>query len=118
MTITTETRVQTDEFSVYERHHHVLSYEYMDELELFDDLRYGDVKKYFGDKDDVYDVSFQYIQTDNGWLKVEMIFSGMDDDAQEKSFKTTIEYQGSSKYAMIMSGIMDEIEQNWLEYNS
>jgi len=123
MTISTEPREQTDDpladFDTEEEHWTMLTYEMMDELELFDDIRYGDVKKYFGDKEEMYEITLRELDCEGGdtWIKVEICFEGENGDDKQK-FKTTMEYNGSSKYALLMCGIWEEIQNRWIEDNT
>jgi hypothetical protein len=119
MTISTEPREQTDDlFDTKEEHWTMLSYEMMEELELFDDIRYGDVKKYFGDKEEMYEITLRELDCEGDtWIKVEICFEGEDGDDKQK-FKTTIEYNGSSKYALLMCGVWEEIQNRWIEDNT
>tara|TARA_R100000773_G_scaffold42501_1_gene39818 strand:- start:642 stop:1028 length:387 start_codon:yes stop_codon:yes gene_type:complete len=125
MTTSTEPREQTDDpladFDTEEEHFTMLSYEMMKELELFDDLRYGDVKKHFPDKEGMYEITIRELECEgDDWIKVEICFEGIDlgDGNAVPKFKQTIEYNGSSKYAMLMCGVWEEIQDRYIEENT
>jgi len=101
------------------KHTILLSFEFIDKLELLDHVSHGDMKKWFAEHDDAYEVTVQneYIKADQysfctTHFTVEGYCRDYTGEVEDKIFTCKMRYNSSSAYAMQMCEVWEIIEEN------
>lgn len=103
-----DVREQVDSFNYYKKYTTLLSFGAMEELELFEDLKYGDVKKYFKN-DNAHEVSIERVgeRVDvfgTQYYTERFEFTGYG-DGEGQPFRIQIQYYSGCEYDDVVSGL-------------
>ena len=106
-----------------------MPFEQIEKLELLDAIKHGDVKKWFADTDDYYEISVTPQKDEDWWCtnNWEILGSRQEDpvfwfsepsgELEHKTFKVQIRYNmhNHSKYARYMSEFWEEIMEGYAD---